>query len=270
MAIGSLLDPILNPVLALHPFWAIVLMSFVIALAMTLVYKWMTNQEQMKEMKERIKGFQKKMKELRDKPDEMMKIQKQAMEVNMKYMSHSMKPTLISFIPIILIFGWMHAHLAYEPILPGQEFSVEASFTEGVLGNASIKVPEGFGVDEEVKEIEETEEKKFFGVSKRYTAEWRVTAPEELTNPEGDSYILEFEKNDEVVGKEILVTYNQMYKEPVKNFRDSNFNTITVGNNPIRPMGNISILGWRPGWLGVYIIFSIIFSMSMRRILKLH
>lgn len=257
MALSSILDPILNPVLSLHPFFAIVLMSFVIALAMTLIYKWMTNQEQMKALKEEIKGFQKKMKELKDKPAEMMKIQKQAMEVNMKYMTHSMKPTLISFIPIILIFGWMNGHLAYEPLMPGQEFSVEASFIEGVSGNVSVKAPEGFIVDDNVQEITEGK------------ARWRLTAPE-LTNPEGDNYILEFEKNGDTAMKDILITYQQMYKEPVKSFKDSKFKIITVGNKPVKPMGSISLFGWMPGWLGVYIITSIIFSMSMRKILKLH
>lgn len=251
------MNPILNPVLGLHPLFSIVLMSFVIALAMTLVYKWMTNQEQMKQLKGDIKKYQKEMKEQKSDPSKVMAIQKQAMKVNMKYMSHSMKPTLVSFIPIILIFGWMHAHLAYEPLIPGQEFSVEASFSKGVLGNASIKIPEGFSANELSVEIVDGK------------AVWVVKAPE-LINPDGDNYVLEFEKNGDVVGKEVIITYQQMYKEPAKGVKGSSFKTITTIHNPIKPLGDISLFGWRPGWLGVYIITSIIFSMSIRKILKLY
>jgi len=257
MALYSMLDPILNPALALNPLISILLMSFFIVLVMTLIYKWMTNQVMMKQMKDDIKKYQKEMKEHKSDPSKVMEIQKKAMEVNMKYMSHSMKPTLVSFIPIILIFGWMQANLAYGPLIPGQEFSVEANFAEGITGNTSIKIPDGFNVDNLVKEIIDGK------------AEWKLTAPA-LKNEKGDSYTLEFEKDNEVVGKNIFVTYRQKYEEPIKSFKDGKFKIITVKNKPLKPMGNMSIFGWMPGWLGIYIITSIIFSLGLRKILKLH
>ena len=64
------------------------------------------------------------------------------MQTNMKYMGLSMKPTLVTFIPIIIIFGWMHAHLAYNPILPNQDFTVSAEFKSSE-GNIELSVPEG-------------------------------------------------------------------------------------------------------------------------------
>ena len=53
-------------------------------------------------MKDKLKGYQKQMKEIRNNPKEMMAVQKKTMELNMKYMKHSLKPTLITFLPIIL------------------------------------------------------------------------------------------------------------------------------------------------------------------------
>jgi uncharacterized membrane protein (DUF106 family) len=256
MAFSSLLDPVLNPVLSMHPFFAILLLSFLITLAMTLIYKWMTNQVMMKSMKEDIKRYQKEMKEQKANPSKVMEIQKKAMDVNMKYMAQSMKPTLVSFIPIILIFGWMNANLAYEPLMPGQEFTVSALFKEDVYGNVTITVPEGFIIDSNTKEI----------VNRK--ANWSITAPE-LKNPSGDSYTLEFEKNGDIVAKNIIITNRQKYAEITKIY-NTGFKSITLGNKPMKPMGQISILGWIPGWLGVYIITSIIFSLGLRKILKLH
>jgi uncharacterized membrane protein (DUF106 family) len=32
----------------------------------------------------------------------------------------------------------------------------------------------------------------------------------------------------------------------------------------------MNLFGWEVGWLGTYIVFSIVFSMGLRKILKLH
>ena len=92
-----------------------------------------------------MKEFQNEMKELNNHPEKMMAVQKKSMQTNMKYMGLSMKPTLVTFIPIIIIFGWMHSHLAYEPILPGQDFTVNANFknAEGII---TLSVPEGMEI----------------------------------------------------------------------------------------------------------------------------
>ena len=109
-SINFILDPVLSPFISLGHFWAVFLISLIIALIITLVYKWVTDQELMKTLKEDIKALQQEMKKLRDNPSKMMEVQKKAMEKNMKYMMQSMKPTLITFIPIIVIFGWMNSY----------------------------------------------------------------------------------------------------------------------------------------------------------------
>ena len=43
----------------------------------------------------------------KESPQKVMELQKQAMEKNLVLMKHSMKPTLYTFIPLIIIFGWI-------------------------------------------------------------------------------------------------------------------------------------------------------------------
>src|SRR3989338_1531895 len=123
---ASFLDPVLNPVfqplLNRSPLFVILFFVFIISFVIVFVYKYATNQEEMGRLKGQQKEFQKKLKELRDKPEEMMKVQKEAMKVNMDYMKHSFKATLITLLPILLIFGWMTAHLAFEQIYPGERY----------------------------------------------------------------------------------------------------------------------------------------------------
>ncbi|MBI4141918.1 DUF106 domain-containing protein [Candidatus Woesearchaeota archaeon] len=109
-SLNSTLNLILAPFLIPPPLWGITALSFFIALLTTLVYKWTTNQSVMKELKQEIKTLQEQAKQLKQQPEKAMEIHKKVMETNMQYMRHSMKPTLITFLPIIIIFGWMQTH----------------------------------------------------------------------------------------------------------------------------------------------------------------
>ena len=247
----SILNPVLGPLLSLPSLWAVFIISLVIALLITLVYKWMTDQHLMKSLKEDIKSFQKQMKELKHDPKKVMEIQKRAMETNMKYMMHSMKPTLITFIPIIIIFGWLNANLAFQPIMPGQEFTTTVMFNEGVTGDVFLVA----SPKEQIEFLSNNKQE-----IKDNQAEWR------LKGEEGD-YILEYQIDGREYAKELLITNDQAYKKPIKTIKDDKIKEITTNHEKTVPL---SIFGWKIGWLGTYIIFSLIFSMTLRKLLKLH
>lgn len=254
----AFLDPILNPVLQpllnASPFLGILLLAFVLSLIITFAYKLFTNQDKMKALKEEQKAYQKRMKELRSTPDEMMKVQKEAMKKNMEYMKMSFKPTLITMIPLLLIFGWMTAHLAYEPIYPGARFSVTATFAEGIDGQAELFL-EGEGV----KLLSDAKQEINSGLI------WNLEAQKN-----GDQ-ILTIKTENSEESKKLLVTDELKYEEPISMFQHSDIEQIKINYNKLRPAGpDFSLFGWQPGWLGMYIIFSIVFSMGLRKLLKIY
>lgn len=244
------LNPIFSPLLNLSPFWSILIISLIIAVIMTYVYKWMTDQHLMKALKDDIKALQKEMKEFKEDPARVMALQKKAMEANMKYMMHSMKPTLITFIPIIIIFGWLSANLAYAPIMPDVEFTTTAMFKEGASGAIDLKItPEGIDIfDNSTKEISGN------------SVSWKLKGKE-------GSYTLEYNYNGKPYLQELLITKEQAYKPPVITFKDSELKALQINNQPLKA---VNLFGWKIGWLGSYIIFSLIFSMALRKMLKLH
>jgi len=61
----------------------------------------------MKTLKEDLKAVQAEMKAAKNEPEKLLSLQKVSMEKNLKYMAQSLKPMLITFIPIIFIFGWL-------------------------------------------------------------------------------------------------------------------------------------------------------------------
>ena len=72
--LDPVLSPVLQPLLNMSPFWGVVILSLAITLIITLIYKFFTNQQEMKRLKEEQKEYQKRMKALKDDPEQMMKV----------------------------------------------------------------------------------------------------------------------------------------------------------------------------------------------------
>lgn len=256
MGFFSFLDPVLNfifgPLLWLPPFWSIVVISFVISLIIIICYKFFTNQNEMKRLKDEQKELQKQMKELKDNPSKVMEIQKQAMQTNMKYMMKGMKPTLITFIPIILIFGWLQANMAFMPIVPGQDFSMELDLAKGVSGMVDVNVPAGIVLH---------------GDSSREIEDGKVVFS--MRGEEGvyRSPGVEFSINGKTYTQQVIITNGREYVQPVLYVKDDFVKSITTSNDPLKVL---NLFGWKLSWFWTYLILAIAFSMGLRKLLKVY
>lgn len=248
MAFENVLDPIFSPLLNFPILWSVILLSFLISLIITLIYKYTTDQNLMKQLKEEMKAFQKQAKELKKEPERAMQVQKKAMKINMKYMMQSMKSTLYSFLPIILIFGWMNANFAYEPILQGQEFTTTITFQDRVDGIVELSVPEGILID---------------GRTKKEIIDNKVKW---LLSGERGEYLLEYIFDSKKYNKEVIISETR-YKEPIKNIRGDRVKTIEIEYDK-RIL--LNLFGWKMGWLATYIIFAITFSIIIRKLVKVY
>jgi uncharacterized membrane protein (DUF106 family) len=96
----------INELINANPKVAVICLSIVVTLLMTLVTKFFTDQIKMKELKGRQKELQKKSKEVRGDLKEMEKINQEILTISMEMMKHSFKPLLITMIPLFVIFWW--------------------------------------------------------------------------------------------------------------------------------------------------------------------
>ncbi|MDP7141361.1 MAG: EMC3/TMCO1 family protein [Candidatus Woesearchaeota archaeon] len=246
----GLINPIFAPLLKLPMLLAIGIIAFLVSLIITLVYKFTTNQDLMKRLKTEMKEFQKEIKELKHDPEKAMEVNKKAMESNMKYMMQSMKSTLFTFLPIIIIFGWMNAYIAFEPILPGQEFTTTV-LLDGNFKNGNIELIAPVDVEimsDNPKTIEDGK------------AIW-------LLKGKAGEYLLEYNFQGKSYLKELLISSSQEYSKPLKKVNDGFVKSVSIDN---KPMKVLNLFGWKVGWLGTYIIFSLIFSMTLRKIIKVY
>jgi len=250
MAYYDFLNVILGPLLKIPPLLAVIIMALFISVLIIIITKYSTDQALMKRLKEEMKEHQKQIKELRSNPSKAMEMQKKAMDANMKYMMHSLKPTLITFIPIILIFGWMSANFANQNINPNEEFSISTLFDENAGGNVIFVPPEGiYVIGNATQPIENG------------MATWALKGKE-------GTHTLEFSHNGKSYYRDVLISPGNKYSPAVEKIGKENVKAIQINYKKLTLLP-IGFKDWL-GWLGVYIWCSIIFTMALRKLLKVY
>ncbi len=112
--LDSFFNAIFGFLIGWNPLVGLLLISLILTLIISLSYKFLTDQKELKSQKEIVEKLQKEIKSLKNDPKKMMEKQKEIMDINFKMMKHNIKPMLITFIPLIIIFGWLR--VTYEPI----------------------------------------------------------------------------------------------------------------------------------------------------------
>jgi uncharacterized membrane protein (DUF106 family) len=103
----SIFDPLLGWAVNISPLTGLIIISFLIALISTLVYKFATDQNLMKNIKEEMKDLKNEIKKAANDPAKMDELNKRSIEKSMTQMKHSMRPTLWTIIPFLLVFVWL-------------------------------------------------------------------------------------------------------------------------------------------------------------------
>ncbi|MFP4567983.1 MAG: EMC3/TMCO1 family protein [Candidatus Woesearchaeota archaeon] len=238
-------------------FWIIFILSFLATLLTTVIYKFATDQKRLKEIKSSLKDLRKKQKDVKGDSKKLMALQKEMMELNMEMMKQSFKSMLYTFIPLILLFSWMSANIAYEPINPGEEFAVTARISNSYihdLKNISLDIlPEGSAsLNEAYTPSRES----------RREIQWLVSSPREGMH----TLVISSPTFNET--KEVLITESNKYVNPIKDIKGSQLLRVEVGNDVVRPLGDLSIFGLRFNWLWTYILLSIAFSVGLRKLFR--
>lgn len=243
----TLLDPVLSPLLRLGDFWAMLIITLVLSLLITLIYKYVTNQVMMKELKGDIKKLQQQSKEHRKNPEKMMKLQKEMMDKNMVLMKHSFKPTLITFLPMILIMGWLQSHIAYDPILPNQDFTVAVQTDKSYLGMITLLPTPG------VEMLNGANQTATNGM-----AVFQLKAGEGLQT-------LQFQSGSTTFNADVRIGPGA--HTPTIPIKQGSIKQVLVSypKNIILDLGFLQL-----GWIGTYIVLSLLFSIGLRKLFRVY
>jgi uncharacterized membrane protein (DUF106 family) len=253
----AFLDPVLGWALLFHPFVAILILAFIVTMISNLIYKYTTDQREMKRLKEQIEDYRKKIKEARDNPKKMMKLNQDAMSVNMQYLTKSLKPMLFTFIPIIVIFAWMNAHFTYAELAAGEPLIITAGVNDGFSGELVL-----------TSETLDTKEL----TSPITTVDGRNVAAFAVRGSAGTHNFSIAYNGDSYGGNSGAVVFGENPgvttfpgKGPIEKV-----NGIVVEYPRVRPLGGFRLGSWYPGWIFIYIILSIALSVGTRKLMKIY
>lgn len=246
-------DPVLNPVLGwvlhLPPIAGIAILCVIITFVSTLLYKYTTDQTLLRQVREETKALQAQAKAQKDNPEKALETNQKMMAVSMRGMKENFKSIIWTFLPMLIIFGWLTSHFTYMAIGPGQEFGVELTANAGVNGSVTAKVPAGMSI---------------IGSDRR--AFENGIAGFTFKGDEGE-HTLDFNVDGQEYQTSVLITEGRGYANPLTIFNDGPVRTITVG---LKPLVVVNFFGWELGWLLPYILISIVLSQALRKVLKVY
>jgi uncharacterized membrane protein (DUF106 family) len=104
--IHLILDPTAGVLLDKHVNIGMLLITGIIALITTLLQKYATDQNMLKEIKAEQKIIQEEMKLAKSQPEKTMELSKKSLELTMKAMPITMRPLVYTIIPFVLLFRW--------------------------------------------------------------------------------------------------------------------------------------------------------------------
>ncbi len=111
-SVHFVLDPTAGKLLNLNIYLGMFVIVFLFTLLTILVQKYLTDQNELKRIKDEQKIMQEEMKKYRDNPDKLLELNKKQMESFPKTMELTMAPLIYTFVPFILFFRWFSDYFA--------------------------------------------------------------------------------------------------------------------------------------------------------------
>jgi uncharacterized membrane protein (DUF106 family) len=105
-------------------------MSLLVSTIIMVITAKVTDQKEMKKLKEKMNKLQEKLKAAQKKNDtkQANKISKEMMAMQSTMMTSTMKPMLYTFVPIIIIFGWLRQYPDLQNFIEVQGYLISLPF----------------------------------------------------------------------------------------------------------------------------------------------
>ena len=241
---------------------------------MLFVFRFTSNQEGIRQVKNKIKAHLLELRLFKDSLSLSLKAQGSILRNNLKYIGYSAKPLLVMIIPLFLILAQLNLWFGYDALTPGQETILKVKLEEGhnpLDINLALESSSGFEIQTHPLRIEEERE-----------INWRLKAREKGVHD------LTFIVNGQRLTKKVAVGQKPLSKISPLKVRHNFINELLYpgespfsGDLPIKtievkyPSKSMNLFGWNiprpwkiPPWLIVYFVLSIILGFVLKGIFK--
>jgi uncharacterized membrane protein (DUF106 family) len=264
---GKIFEILFIPFRSMSPWVGMIIISFLTALLMLFVFRFTSNQQGIRNVKDKIKAHLLEIRLFKDSLRISLMAQGNILRYNLKYIGYSVKPLLVMILPLVLILIQLNLWFGYSSLDPGQKAILKAELDadQSLLNTRfMIEAPPGLEIESPPLRIQGENE-----------VNWRLQA----TEP--GMHELTLMVNGQRLTKKVAVAQKQLSKiSPLKirrNFIDELFNPGEApipGKTPVKsikieyPAQQMNLFGWRVHWIIVYFALSIIFGFSFKGIFK--
>ena len=264
-ALTRLFDLALAPLDGLSPLAGLAALSLGTAVAVMFAFKWTADQAALVAAKRAMQAAIFEMRLFNDDLLAMLRAQGEVLRHTLRYLRLSLAPTLWLIVPMLALLLHMEFRFGYTGLTTGDAALVKVRLAEdaGRVAAAlpvSLEAPEAVGVETP-------------GVSVPSAGEivWRI-------RPRATgSYELRVHIGGAVISKTLVVSDAVARRSPVR--PDSvPLNQLLYPSEPPLPAGmglaaitiayptrDVSIVGWRIGWSGVYLALTLAFALVLKR-----
>lgn len=264
---GKIFDILFFPFRSLSPWVGMVFVSFLTGLFMLYVFRFTSNQEGIRKVKNRIKAHLLELRLFKDSFAISFKAQGSILRHNLKYIGYSARPMLVMIIPLILIIIHLNLWFGYKSLSNGEQAILKLKLKDGYdpLEIAlSVAPSSGFAIETPALRIVEENE-----------INWRFRAEEKGIQ---DIVLV---VNGKEIHKKLVVGERSLSRiSPTKVRNNFLAQLLNPGESPlpsdcpieavevVYPSKNMNLFGWHIHWIIVYFVFSIIFGYGFKGILK--
>ncbi len=266
--VTRIVNIVLTPFESFQPVLPLAIVSLVMGIFMLLIFRYTSNQKEIRKTKDLIKGHLIEIRLFKDNLRVLLSAQKKILLYNLKYMALAVKPMLFMILPVGIALIQMNDWFGHRPLRPGESAVVAVSVSHekaADLSDVAIEVDKGLTVETPALRMPDANE-----------VDWRIRADvpgEHRVIVRASGYT--FQKQV-VVSESPLVRVSSV-RVAAATLWDSFFNP---GEEPLPanplvnrievgyPHRSIEILGWKFNWLLVFFVLSMAFGLAFKRFFK--
>ncbi len=266
-AVSRIADAALFVFQGANPWTAMTVLSLVTALLMLAVYRFASDQAEIRTAKDKIIAYLLEVRLFRNDLQASFRAQGNILRYNIRYLGLSTKPLLVMIVPLVLAMIQLDQWFGYEPLRPGEAALVKVRLKDGYQSSReSITLEPGRGFTVESPPVR---------IDREGEADWRIRAAEP------GHWNLSVAVNGQSVAKGLVVEGDSLTRiapaRVARNWFDQLANPgepSIPDSSPVRsieiyyPGRTLNFFGWQLHWLVAYIALSILFGFLLKPWLK--
>jgi uncharacterized membrane protein (DUF106 family) len=246
------------------PLLAVVLLSIVVGFLMVLVFRYTSNQQEIRRAKDRLKAHLLAVRLFQDQLAVVLRSYGRILRGTASYIRLAFTPLLFVIVPMTFLIIYVDHYLGNVPLRPDQQFLLQVQTVPRELDDISLQLPPGLTISAPPVHISASNE-----------VVWRLMAKQKGV------YQINVASSGHAVSKQVAVT-DGLYYVSTDRLRNHFWTRVFISGEPVIPASspiasitvqyperNIELAGFEFNWIILFFIFSLAAGWVFKTVLRI-